>query len=103
MQKLHPLKKRADGKLWLVYQNGFLQEYDIKSDKIIFAATALQKLNTGNISYNLFIDRDGDIWLWYYTQGVFLFHPQDSSLKQFNENSFPSELKSNLVSQVRPG
>ncbi len=98
--KIASFTETADGKLWLVYQNGFLQEYDIKSDKIIFTATALQKLNTGNIPYDLFIDRDGDIWLWYYTQGIFLFHPQDSSLKHFNENSFPSRLKSNLVSQV---
>ncbi len=98
--KISALQETKDGKLWLVYQNGFLQEYDIKSDKIIFSSAALQKLNKGNISYYLSIDRDGDIWLWYYTQGVFLFHPQDSSLKHFNENSFPSKLKSNLVSQV---
>jgi signal transduction histidine kinase/ligand-binding sensor domain-containing protein/DNA-binding response OmpR family regulator len=98
--KIASFKETMDGKLWLVYQNGFLQEYDIKSDKIIYSSAALYKLNNGINSYNLSTDRDGDIWLWYYTQGVFLFHPQDSSLKHFNENSFPSKLQSNLVSQV---
>ena len=46
----------------MVYQNGFLQEYDINSNKIIFSSTALQSLNKGNNAYNLFIDNDGDVW-----------------------------------------
>lgn len=98
--KIASVKEMKDGKLWMVYQNGFLQEYDIKPDKIIFSSTALQKLNKGDIPYSLLIDRDGDLWLWHYTNGVFLFRPQDSSVKRFNENSSPSRLKSNLVSQV---
>jgi signal transduction histidine kinase/ligand-binding sensor domain-containing protein/DNA-binding response OmpR family regulator len=98
--KIASFQETKDGKLWLVYQNGFLQQYDVKSDKIIYSANALQRLTKGNISYNLLIDRDGDLWLWYYINGVFLFHPRDSSVKRFNENSFPSRLKSNLVSQV---
>ena len=36
----------------------------------------------------------------HFNNGVFLFHPQDNSIRQFNENSFPSRLNSNLVSQV---
>lgn len=98
--KIASCKETKDGKLWIVYQNGFLQEYDIEADKIIFSATSLQKLNTGNIPYSLLIDKDGDLWLWYYIKGVFLFHPQDSSVRRFNENSYPSNLKSNLVSQL---
>ena len=30
----------------------------------------------------------------------FFFSPQDNSVRQFNENSFPSRLNSNLVTQV---
>ena len=83
-----------------MYQNGFLQEYDIKLNKIIFSSTAIQNLNKGNNPLNLFIDTDGDIWLWALNSGVFLFRPQVNSVRQFNENSFPSRLNSNLVSQV---
>ena len=99
-ERITSIKETKDGKLWLVYQNGFLQEYDINSNKIIFSSTALQNLNKGNNAYNLFIDNDGDIWLWALNNGVFLFHPQDNSIKQFNENSFPSRLNSNLVTQI---
>ncbi len=98
--KIASVGETKDGKLWIVYQNGFLQEYDIDANKIIFSSAALQKLTTGNIRYSIFIDRDGDLWLWYYINGLFLFHPGDGSVKRFDENSFPSNLKSNLVSQV---
>ncbi|MDE3182273.1 MAG: response regulator [Bacteroidota bacterium] len=98
--KIASFKETKDGKLWIVYQNGFLQENDIKANKIIFSATTLQKLTIGNIPYSLLIDKDGDLWMWYYMNGLYLFNPTDSSVKRFNENSFPSRLKSNLVSQV---
>ncbi len=98
--KITSLHETRDGKLWLVYQNGFLQEYDMKADKIIVTSNALQKLNRGNIPYDLTIDKDGDIWLWSYNLGVFVFHPQDNLIRRFNENSFPSRLSSNLVSKV---
>ncbi|HEX6432574.1 MAG TPA: two-component regulator propeller domain-containing protein [Niastella sp.] len=99
-EKITSIKEAKDGKLWLVYQNGFLQAYDIRSNKVIFTSTVYQKLIKGNNPTNLFVDNDGDLWLWFYTYGVSLFHPQDNSIKQFTENSFPSKLNSNLVSQV---
>lgn len=98
--KITSIKETKNGKLWLVYQNGLLQEYDIHSNKIIFSSTAFQNLNKGNGPYNLFIDNDGDIWLWALNNGVFLFQPHDNSVKQFSENSFPSKLNANLVSQI---
>ena len=98
--RITSIKETKDGKLWLVYQNGFLQQYDINSNKIIFSSTALQSLNKGNNAYNLFIDNDGDVWVWALNNGVFLFHPQYNSIKQFNENSFPSRLNTNLVTQI---
>jgi signal transduction histidine kinase/ligand-binding sensor domain-containing protein/DNA-binding response OmpR family regulator len=77
-----------------------LQQYDIKSGKLLFSSTMLQQLVKENVAYNLFIDKDGDLWLWSYIYGVFLFHPQDNSIRRFNESSTPSKLNSNTVSQV---
>jgi len=99
-EKITSVKETKDGKLWIVYQNGFLQEYDIALDKIIFSSTALQEWHIGNYPNNLFIDSDGDIWIWYYTYGVFLLHPQDNTIKQFNKNTLPSRLSSEIVSQI---
>ncbi|MCF6407261.1 ATP-binding protein [Chitinophaga filiformis] len=99
-QKITSVKETKDGKLWIVYQDGFLQEYDIASDKVIFSSTALQEQHKGNNYNDLFIDSDGDVWIWCYTYGVFLFHPQNNTIKLFNKNSSPSRLGSELVSQI---
>lgn len=98
--KITSIKETKDGKLWLVYENGFLQQYDIKTGKVLFSSTALQQLNKQSINYNLFIDNEGDIWLWSFTYGAFLFQPRTQSVKQFNENSFSSRLNSNQVSHI---
>ena len=99
-EKITSIGETKDGKLWLVYQDGVLKQYDLKSNKFIFSSTALQKLNKGNVDYNLLTDNEGDVWIWYFEYGVFLFHPQDNSIRQFNESSFPSKLNSNLVSKL---
>jgi signal transduction histidine kinase/ligand-binding sensor domain-containing protein/DNA-binding response OmpR family regulator len=99
-EKITGVKETNDGKVWLVYQNGLLQQYDLKENRMVFSSTAVQELTKGNIPYSLFVDSDGDCWLWHYTHGVLLFHPQSNSVKPFNENSFPSKLSSNLVAQV---
>ena len=98
--KITYVKETSDGKLWVIYQTGFLQEYDLRSGKNIFSSNAFQKLNKGNNPYNLLVDNDGDIWIWCIPYGVFLFHPQDNSIREFNESSYPSKLNSNLVRQV---
>jgi len=100
LERITSIRETKDGKLWLVYQNGFLQQYDLKLNKIVFSSTTLQNLNKGNIAYNLFIDSDGDIWLWALNNGTFFFQPKVNSVRQFNENSFPSKLNTNLVSQI---
>lgn len=98
--KISSIKETKNGKLWLVFQNGFLQQYEINSDKVIFSSTALQSLNKGTNLYNLFVDNDDDVWVWAVNNGVFLFQPQHNSIRQFNENSFPARLNTNLVTQV---
>ena len=97
--KITSVKETKDGKLWLVCQNGLLQAYDIKENKIVFSSAILPKLNKDYFN-NLFIDSDGDIWVWTYTYGIFLFNPRNNSIKTFNESSYPSKLNSNLISQI---
>lgn len=98
--KITSVKETADGKLWLVYQSGFLQQYDIQSGRVIFSSTALQKQHKGESSFNLFIDKDGDVWCWSYNNGLFFLHPEDNRLIWMGKNSFPAKLNSELVSQV---
>ncbi|WP_176842372.1 hybrid sensor histidine kinase/response regulator transcription factor [Chitinophaga filiformis] len=98
--KITFVQESKDRKLWLIYQNGFLQEYDPEQGKVVYSSTAIQQKYQGSDFYNFFIDNDGDLWAWCYNSGVFLFHPADSTVKQFNKNSSPSRLNSDVVSQV---
>jgi signal transduction histidine kinase/ligand-binding sensor domain-containing protein/DNA-binding response OmpR family regulator len=98
-EKITSVKETSDEKLWLLYQSGFLQLYDIKANKIIFSSIALRGLYKEN-NNNLYIDNDGDLWLWSYTYGVFLFNPHNNTVKVFTENTFPSRLNSSLVGEI---
>ncbi|MBC9914544.1 response regulator [Chitinophaga varians] len=100
VDKIIAVRETAAGKLWLLYQNDILQEYDISSGKIVSTRTALQQQAKGHHPTNLFIDSDDDIWLWSFAYGASVFHPQDNSIRPFNENSAPSRLPSSLVSQI---
>jgi signal transduction histidine kinase/ligand-binding sensor domain-containing protein/DNA-binding response OmpR family regulator len=100
-EKITSAKETNDGKLWLVYQNGFLQKYDINTNRIIFSSTALQNADKDSTAYyDFFLDSDGDLLLWRFAHGFFLFHPQNNSVRQFTETSFPSRLSSNVVSHI---
>jgi len=99
-KKITFAKETKDGKLWLIYQNGFLQQYDLERGKVVYSSTVLEKQYKGNEFNELFIDRDGDLWAWCYNCGAFLLHPADSSVRQFNKNSSTSGLSSDVVSQV---
>lgn len=99
--KISAVKESTDGMLWLVYQNGTLQEFDTKTNRIIFSTDVLQKIEKGNHSYNLFLDNDNDIWLWTnIPKGVFLFSSKNNNIRQFTENTFPSGLNNNLVTGI---
>ncbi|WP_207515264.1 two-component regulator propeller domain-containing protein [Longitalea luteola] len=98
--KITAVQETKDGKLWLLCENGLLQQYDIKENIIVFSSTAVQALNKGNIHNSIFVDSDGDVWLWHYNYGVLLFHPQNNSVRAFNEKTFSSRLPSNLVSEI---
>lgn len=101
-EKITAIKEAKNGMLWLVYANGLLQKFDTRTNQIILSTNALQKINKGNNAYNLFVDSDDDIWLWYLNSvnGIILFDPETNTSRQFNENSFPSRLNSNLITQL---
>ena len=99
-EKIISAKEDGNGKLWVEYQDGLLKEYDINLNKFIYSGAVLQTLSKGNIPNVLFIDSDGDVWLWSLNSGVYLFQPKYNTVRQFNESSVPSRLNTNLVTQI---
>lgn len=100
--KITGVCEAGNGKVWLVYQDGLLQQYDLKTKEIIYTSASLQGINKENNTYHIFIDHDGDAWLWALNIGVYVFQPANNSIRQFSETSFPSKLNNNLVTQIVP-
>ncbi|WP_235921118.1 hybrid sensor histidine kinase/response regulator transcription factor [Foetidibacter luteolus] len=98
--KIVSVKETKHGTLWAIYQDGFLQEYDIASGRVISSSTALQQFNEGIAPGNLYVDGDGDVWVVFYSSGLCLFRPHDRSVRMFTENTLSSRLSSNLISQI---
>lgn len=98
--KITGVCETGNGKVWLVYQDGLLQQYDLNAKKIIYSSASLQHLNKENNTYHIFIDHDGDAWLWALNIGVYLFQPAHNILREFSETSFPYKLNNNLVTQI---
>lgn len=98
--KLVSLQEIEKNQMWMVFQNGAIQLFDLITRKVVKECTALRHLNQSNVPYSLFVDRDGDLWLWHYINGVYFLHPDDNTIRWFNEKSFPNKLSSNLISQL---
>ncbi|MFL9484345.1 two-component regulator propeller domain-containing protein [Chitinophagaceae bacterium LWZ2-11] len=94
------VKETNDGQLWIVYHKGLIQKYSIAGNKVLFSSEAILKLKAKSDNYNFIVDNDGDLWLWSYTNGIFLFYPQTNTVKQFTETSTASKLSSNLITQI---
>lgn len=94
------VKEIGDNLLWIVYQSGLIQKYDIAQQKIIFSSDALQRLNVKSDAYSFMIDKDGDLWIWGFSLGIFLFDHQNNTVKIINEYSTPTKLSSNLVNNI---
>ncbi|WP_205513608.1 hybrid sensor histidine kinase/response regulator transcription factor [Longitalea arenae] len=98
--KISSLKETRDGRLWFVCRNGLLQGYDLSSGKTIFSGFPIRQLTKGENVNGLFTDSDGDVWVWAYGHGAFLFNAENGQVKAFNESSGLCRLSSNLVSQI---
>ncbi|MFB6456909.1 two-component regulator propeller domain-containing protein [Chitinophaga sp. Hz27] len=94
------IQETTDAKLWVVHWSGLLEKYDISQGKIIFSTTALQQQYTPGKPLQLFVDNDGDIWLWCYNNGLFYFQPTKNTAIHIGKNSIPVKLNSEQVSQV---
>lgn len=98
--KITSLQESGNNQVWLVFQNGSLQLFDFKQNKIAGNCTSLQNLSSDNVLYELFVDSDGDLWVWNYMNGMYYLHPPDNTIKKFSEKLLPNRLSSNLVSDI---
>jgi signal transduction histidine kinase/ligand-binding sensor domain-containing protein/CheY-like chemotaxis protein/AraC-like DNA-binding protein len=96
-------KLDSRGYLWLVHNNGVLEQLDVRHHKVLFRTDALQKkVPNASYGYLLYIDRQDELWL--YAQGrllgLYCYDPRIDSLMHFSKESGKGRLNSNLVNDV---
>ncbi len=89
--------------MWLIHQNGVLEELDAVNTKVIYRTDELSDLyRQQEYNYALTIDRDDDLWIYVTNtqQGVFYFNQGSKKLRQVNTMTSGSRLNTNLVSGI---
>ncbi|SHM49504.1 Signal transduction histidine kinase [Chitinophaga jiangningensis] len=87
----------ATGMIWVLLQNGTLKQYT-PDNRLIFSSTILQQ--EVHKPASIYVDNDGDLWLWGYNSGAVFFHPADNTIRRFNKKSSPNSIRADMVSSV---
>lgn len=94
------LREIEDDQVWIVFQSGIVQLFDFKHRKVLQTVPVILSSEGGNIQYDLYVDADGDLWVWNYMNGIYYLHPPDNTIRQFNEKWGNNRISSNIISQV---
>lgn len=99
-EKITALQQSDDSGVWMVFADGTLKLFNLAQNMIIKSCTVLKSQGVDSLDYDLYVDTEGDLWVWNYMYGVHYVHPADDSEKWFTEKSSRYTLSSNLVSKV---
>ncbi|WP_300600780.1 two-component regulator propeller domain-containing protein [Niabella sp.] len=97
--KVASLRETDGDRVWIVSQRGILQLFDFRQHKVLKSFPVLPNTG-GNVQYDLYVDADGDVWVWNHIRGICYLHPPDNTIRQFNEAAVYSRLNANPVTQV---
>ena len=92
--------------LWLVYNDGVIDEIDILNNKIVSRSVALYNENDHrHMLYSVISDNNKHLWIYVpaSASGVDCFDTKAGSLTHFGKNGSGMSLNSNLISSVVQG
>lgn len=94
------LKISPAGNIWILYNDGLLQEIDSKLLQVVGRFEEFSEVFGGvNESLQMTIDSDGELWIFIPNspEGIFHLNPESRQLKRYNETSRGIKLNTNLV------
>lgn len=92
------------GNLWLIYNNGFLEQIDTASFRSIQTSAVL--VNSFNLSassdFRVFCDRQDKLWIYVSGEprGIFKLDPGNATVRHFQVNDPSSRLNDNMVIDI---
>jgi signal transduction histidine kinase/ligand-binding sensor domain-containing protein/DNA-binding response OmpR family regulator len=92
----------SDNFLWMVNSNCFLAKIDANTGKMIFGTNALQNVAKKLSNYQVYIDAQGDLWVYSpgAPQGIFYFDVAHSKMIHISKGNNQKNLNNDFVRSV---
>ena len=86
---------------YFLYGNGIVECFDGSNFRLILSDDKIKKyINNENFTGNIFVDADGDIWVYGNNDGIYYFKSSSKQWSYYNDNSKDIRLTSNLTSKI---
>lgn len=92
----------SEGNYWIIHTNGTFEKVDGETFRVNYRNTELYKTFGGDLhDYRLIVDDDNDLWIHFYEDfGIFYYNAKKDAITNFNKNTTPINLNSNLITDV---
>ena len=99
--QISSLTEDSEGNIWLIHQNGIFEKIDRQSLTVTYRNMVMHnKFKGQTLEYNLFVDSDGDIWVYnHLDDGCFFIDFKSNEVTQLYTRS-RSKLSSDIVSHI---
>jgi signal transduction histidine kinase/ligand-binding sensor domain-containing protein/DNA-binding response OmpR family regulator len=97
------IAESPDGSIWVVYRNGMLDKVDESTGLVTNRIDIVNKTaGRSQANYNVFADRDGDLWVFELgsPSGLFFYDIKKGTLKNITNKSGDGHLTSDIVTGV---
>ena len=101
--KITGISETGRGSLWVVYQDGVLDKIDENTCVVTNRIITLSKMaGRAEANYQVFADRDGDLWVFDVGKpsGLFFYDEKKDAFKNINSRSPGGRLSSDIVTGV---
>jgi signal transduction histidine kinase/ligand-binding sensor domain-containing protein/DNA-binding response OmpR family regulator len=102
-QNVNSIAKDSEGRIWLINNYGIIELLNLVSGKVIYRNQTLNKIyNNLWMNLRLFIDSDGDIWIYSISdaEGVYLLENKTKKIQHFYQGSVTYKLNNNIVKDI---
>ncbi|WP_169578556.1 hybrid sensor histidine kinase/response regulator transcription factor [Salinimicrobium terrae] len=92
----------SKGNFWFIHTNGIFEKLNGKTHEVDYRNTEFYEAFGGDLyDYRLIVDNDNDLWIHLHEDfGIFHFDAEKDLIKNYNKNTTPISLNSNLIRDV---
>jgi ligand-binding sensor domain-containing protein len=97
------IKQDASGNLWLAYNDGVVELFDVKRNAITYHTDVFSKVaNSKGRNYSITVDKDGDLWVFIPNMDsrAYYYNPRTGRFRQISKESAETPLTSNIIMNI---